>query len=43
MDFSEIKNQKAGKILPAPDRVTLLGLMSNHFLKDLQLLASLSS
>lgn len=42
-DFSETKSQETGKNLPAPDRVTLLGLMSNHFLKDLQLLASLSS
>jgi hypothetical protein len=40
-DFSEIQNQKAGKTLPAPDRVTLIGLMSNHFLHDLKLLASL--
>jgi site-specific DNA recombinase len=41
-DFSEIKSKKAGKTLPAPDRVTLSVLKSNHFLSDLKLLASLS-
>jgi site-specific DNA recombinase len=40
-DFSERQNQKAGKTLPAPDRVTLIGLMSNHFLNDLKPLAML--
>jgi hypothetical protein len=43
MGFSEIQNQKAGKTLPAPDRVTLIGLTSNNFLSDLKLLASLST
>ncbi len=41
--FSKKQNQKAGKTLPAFDRVTFLGLMSNYFLSDLRLLASLSA
>ena len=36
------KSRKTSKTLTAPDHVTLIGLMSNHFLNDLELLASLS-
>jgi hypothetical protein len=43
MGFNEKQNQEAGRYLPASDRVTLLGLMSNHFLGDLKLLACISA
>jgi hypothetical protein len=43
MGLNELQNQKAGKTLPAHDRVTLLGLISKQFLRDLKLLASLSA
>ena len=37
--FSEIKKPDSGGKSPEPGEVTLLGLMSNHFLNDLKLLA----
>ena len=39
--FSEIKKPDSSKKMPEPGEVTLIGLMSNHFLSDLKLLASL--
>jgi hypothetical protein len=42
IDVNVIFNKpKAGKTLPASDRVTHLGLKSNHILNDLKLLAML--
>jgi len=41
--FSEIKIPDSGRKLPEPGEVSLIGLMSNHFLSDLKLLASLSN
>ena len=41
--FSEIKKPDSSRKLPEPGEVTLIGLISNHFLKDLRLLAALSA
>jgi hypothetical protein len=39
--FNEIKNPDSSRNLIEPGEVTLIGLMSNHFLQDLKLLATL--
>jgi site-specific DNA recombinase len=41
--FSEIKKPDSSDKLPKPGEVTPLGLISNHFLSDLKLLACISA